>query len=289
MADNWREADTRKEYIDSAVKAVALMEYRLKELCTIDSSDAWTESYYRETNTTESTGGGTGSAVSGVPQMAPFPFIEPSWTKVSSIVKKYAAEYVISLEAEQSATIPMLSRCILRIGRTVAYAIDVAIEAVLSASAGNTFAITADYEWDSAVIANRDPVYDILYGINMLRIDGIDALNGNGYLVLNGTDYTNLISNAKLVNHPTYQSVSAVSNGVVGSICGLKIMLSEAVTADQCYIVVAKEALTWKQAEAMKVVTIDDPGKSTTIRAWERGVCQIPTPNAVCKITNTRA
>jgi len=289
LADNWREADTRKEYIDSAVKAVALMEYRLKELCTIDSSDAWTESYYRETNTTESTGGGTGSAVSGVPQMAPFPFIEPSWTKVSSIVKKYAAEYVISLEAEQSATIPMLSRCILRIGRTVAYAIDVAIEAVLSASAGNTFAITADYEWDSAVIANRDPVYDILYGINMLRIDGIDALNGNGYLVLNGTDYTNLISNAKLVNHPTYQSVSAVSNGVVGSICGLKIMLSEAVTADQCYIVVAKEALTWKQAEAMKVVTIDDPGKSTTIRAWERGVCQIPTPNAVCKITNTRA
>jgi hypothetical protein len=47
--------------------------------------------------------------------------------------------------------------------------------------------------------------------------------------------------------------------------------------------------LTWKQATPLTTKTIDDPGKSTTIRAWERGVCQIPVPNAVCKITNTRA
>jgi len=98
MADTWREADLRKEYIDSAVKAVALMQYRMKELCTIDSSDAWTESYFRETNTTESAGGGTGSSVSGVPQMAPFPFLQVTETKVSSVVKKYGAESVISLE-----------------------------------------------------------------------------------------------------------------------------------------------------------------------------------------------
>ena len=288
MADTWREADLRKEYIDSAVKAVALMQYRMKELCTIDSSDAWTESYFRETNTTEATGGGTGSSVSGIPQMAPFPFLQVTETKVSSIVKKYGAESVISLEMQKSATVPMLSRHILRIGRSVSYAIDVAIEAVLSGSAGNTFAITAGSEWDSATVANRDPIYDILYGINMLRADGIDALNGNGYLVVNGTDYTNIISNSKVTNNPSFKTADVVSNGVVGQLCGLKIMVSEAVTADQCYIVVAKEALTWKQAEPLTVVTIEDPGKSTTIRAWERGVCQIPSPNAVCKITNTR-
>lgn len=288
MADNAREADTRKEHIDGAVKAVALMEYKMKTLCTIDSSDSWTESYFQETNTTEATGGGTGSSVSGVPQMAPFPFVEPSWTKVSSVVKKYAAEYVLSMESQASATIPMLTRAILRIGRTVAYAVDVAIESVLSASSGNSLEITAGYEWDSDTVANRDPVKDILAGIQKLREDGIDALNGNGYLVVNGTDYTNIISNSKVVNNPSFKTADVVSNGVVGQICGLKIMISEAVTADQAYIVVAKEALTWKQAEALKVVTIEDPGKSTTIRAWERGVCQIPSPNAACKITNTR-
>ena len=165
---------------------------------------------------------------------------------------------------------------------------DVSINAAMSASAGNTFAIDAGKEWDSATIANRDPVYDILYGINMLRADGIDALNGNGYLVVNGTDYTNIISNSKVLNHPTFKSVSAVSNGIVNELCGLKVMISETVTTEQAYIVVSKLALTWKEATPLTTRTIEDPGKSTTIRAWERGVCQIPVPNAICKITNTR-
>jgi len=289
MASTAREASLRKEYIDKAVKAVALMEYKLKTLCTIDKSEAWTESYYRETNTTEATGGGTGSPVNGIPQMAPFPFIEPSWTKVSSVVKKYGAEYVISMETNESATIPILARAILRVSRTVAYSVDAAIEAAISAGAGNTKLITAGYEWNAATIANRDPIKDILDAIQLIREDGFDALNGNGYLVVNGTDYNNIISNSKVINNPTFKSADVVSNGVVGQICGLKIMISEAVTADYAYVVIAKEALTWKEADALQVVTIEDPGKSILIRAWERGVCQVPSPNAICKITNTRA
>jgi len=287
MADTWREADLRKEYIDSAVKAVNLDMAKLKTLCTIDSSDAWTESYYRETNT-DATDGLTGSAIKGIPQMAPFPFVEVTETKVSSVVLKYGDESIISLESKSYATVPMLQRHILRMGRRVQYQIDVSIEAAMHGNAGNDYAITAGNEWDSATVANRDPVYDILSGINLLRADGIDALNGNGYLVVNGTDYTNIISNSKILNHPTYESVSAVKNGQVGRLCGLTILISEAVRADQAYIVVKGEALVWKQAQAMQVVTIDDPGKSTTIRCWERGVIQVHSPNAICKITNTR-
>jgi hypothetical protein len=287
MADTDREADLRYENIDRAVKAVAALEYKLKTLCTIDSSSAWTETYFRETNDDE-TDGGTGSSIKGVPQFAPFPFFDVTETKVQSVIQKYAGESIISIEAEQTATIPMLQRKIYRLTQKITYQVDKAIEAVMSASAGNTFAITAGNEWDSATVANRDPVYDILYGVQMLRADGIDALNGNGYLVVNGTDYTNIISNSKVLNHPTFQSVSAVQNGVVNTLAGLKIMVSETVTPDQAYIVVSKMALTWKQASPLTTKTIDDPGKSTTIRAWERGVCQIPVPNAVCKITNTR-
>ncbi len=288
MADTWREADLRKEFIDGAVKAVNKDMAVLKTLCAIDSSDAWTESYYRETNA-DSTDGGTGSAIKGIPQMAPFPFAQVTETKVSSVILKYGTESVISMESTQYATVPMLQRHILRLTRKINYQIDSSIESAMSTSAGNTFAITAGYEWDSATIANRDPVYDILYGIQMLRVDGIDALNGNGYLVVNGTDYTNIISNSKIVNHPTFQSVSAVENGQVAKLCGLTIMLSETVTADQAYIVVKGEALVWKQAQALSVETIIDPGKSETLRIWERGVIQVHAPNAICKITNTRA
>jgi hypothetical protein len=286
-ADTWREADLRKEYIDGAVKAVNLDMARLKTLCIIDTSSAWTESYYRETNT-DQTDGGTGSPIAGIPQMAPFPFAQVTETKVSSVILKYGAEGVISTESSEYATVPMLQRHILRIGRRIQWQIDVAIEAVMQ-DAGNTFAITAGDEWDSATVANRDPIYDILRGINMLRVDGIDALNGNGYLVVNGEDYTNIISNTKVLNHPTFRSVSAVENGVVNELCGLKIMISEAVTAESAYIVVKGESLVWKQAQGLKVDTILDPQKSITIRASERGVCQLHAPNGICKITNTRA
>lgn len=288
MPDTDREADLRYENIDRAVKAVAALDYKLKTLCQVDSSSAWTETYFRETND-DQTNGGTGSVIRGVPQYAPFPFFDVTETKVQSVIQKYGAESIISIEAEQTATIPMLQRKIYRLTQKITYQVDAAIEAVMSASAGNTVTIAAGSEWDSATIANRDPCLNILQAIQLLRADGIDALNGNGYLVVNGTDYTNIISNSKILNHPTYQSVSAVSNGVVAMLAGLKIMVSETVTADQAYVVVGKLALTWKEATPLTTRTIEDAGKSTTIRAWERGVCQIPVPNGVAKILNTRA
>lgn len=279
--------DLRKEYVDGAVKAVALAEYKLKTLCTIDTSSAYTESYYRETNT-ELTGG-TGSAVRGIPRLAAFPYGEVSWTKVSSLIEKYGMEGLISMEDEMLNNIPMIQRTLLRIGRAVAYSIDVQIEALIGASFGNTVAITAGYEWNSATVANRDPVKDILDAIQTIRADNLDALNGNGYLVVNGTDYTNIISNSKILNNPTFKTASNVQNGVVGEICGLKIMVTEAVTADAAYVVIAKEALTWKEAVPLTVVQIKNEGISTLIRAFELGVPQLVVPNAVCKITNTRA
>ena len=287
MADTDREADLRKEFIDTAVKAVVKIEEKWKALCAIDASSAWTESYYRETND-DSTDGGTGSPIKGVPQYAPFPFFDVTETKVSSVIEKYAGESIISLEAQQNATIPMLQRKIYRLGRKIVYQIDVAIESSCSTNAGNSVTISSGNEWDSATIANRDPVKDILDAIQTLRVDGIDALTGNGYLVVNGTDYTNIISNSKVINHPTYNS-GVMSNGQVGGLLGLTIVVSEATTADQAYVLVAKQGMVWKQAEPLKVVTIVDEGKSTTIRAWERGVFQLQAPNEVCKITNTRA
>lgn len=292
MVSTTGEADLRKEYVDGAVKAVALMEYKLKTLCSIDTSSAWTETYYRETNT-ELTGGGVASptTVKGIPRLAPFPYGEASWTKVSALIEKYGMEGMISYEDENLNNIPMIQRTILRVGRAVAYAVDCQIAAVMLASAGNTFGITAGSEWDSATVANRDPVFDILTGIQYLRADNIDALNGNGYLCLNGTDYTNILSNSKVINNPTFKTADVVSNGVVGQICGLKIMVTqalEATTPDVAYIVVSKEALTWKEATPLTVLQIEDPGIKTTIRAFELGVCQIPSPSAVCKITNTR-
>ena len=286
-AENEREITLREEYIDTAVKAVVKINEKWKALCTIDSSSAYTESYFRETNDDDSDGG-TGSPIRGVPEYAPFPYFDVTETKVSSIVEKYAGESIISMEAQQYATIPMLQRKIYRLGRKIVYQVDTAIESQVSSDAGNTLAISVGYEWDASTVANRDPVKDILDAIQKLREDGIDALNGDGYLVVNGQDYTNIISNSKVLNHPTYES-GVMRNGQVGRLLGLTIVVSEVTTADQAYVLVAKQGMVWKEAEGMKVKTIVDEGKSTTIRAWERGVFQLQAPNEVCKITNTRA
>ena len=284
-----REAEQRSEYIDVAVKAVVKIEEKWKALCAVDKSSAWTESYFRETND-DNTDGGTGSAIRGVPQYAPFPFFDVTETKVSSIIQKYAGESIISLEAQQNATVPMLQRKIYRLGRKIVYQIDVAIEAAcatVTTGYGNTVAIPIGSEWDSATIANRDPIKNILDAIQTFRASGIDALAGNGKLVVNGTDYTNIISNSKVLNHPTYES-GVMQNGQVGKLLGLTIVVSEAVQIDSAFVLVAKQGMVWKEAEALKVATIVDEGKSTTIRAWERGVFQSQAPNEICKITNTR-
>lgn len=286
-AENERETALREENIDTAVKAVVKIEEKWKSLCAVDSSSAYTESYFRETND-DNVDGGTGSAIRGTPEFAPFPFFDVTETKFSSIIQKYSGEAIISLEASQYATVPMLQRKIYRLARKIIYQVDVAIEAGVAADFGNTVAISAGNEWDSATVANRDPIKDILDAVQTLRVDGIDALAGNGHLVVNGQDYTNIISNSKVLNHPTYES-GVMQNGQVGRLLGLTITISETVTADTAYVLVAKQGMVWKSAQGLTTKTKEDIGKSTTIRSWERGVFQLQAPNEVCKITNTRA
>lgn len=286
MADATGQADLRAEVVERAVTGFALQAYKLKQLCMISKANGWIESYYKETKT-ELTGG-TGSAVRGVPRLAAFPYGEVSWTKVSSYLEKYGMEGVVSWEDATTNNIDVIARTLLRVGRAVAYAIDNQIESVIKSTSGtNSVAISTGSEWNSATIANRDPIQNILNAKRELSIDNYDPDDGNGYLVVNPTDYANLLGNSKVVNNPTFKSADVVANGVVGQICGLKIIVSNVVTTSGAYVVKAKEALTWKEAIPLTVVTITDPGVKYTIRAFEMGVAQVPNPEAICKITNT--
>lgn len=277
-----------RENIDSGVKAVVKIEEKWRAMCAVDKSNAYTETYFRETND-DDVDGGTGSPIRGIQPFSPFPYVDVTETEISSITEKYAAEALMSMEAISDLTVPMLQRKIYRIGRKIIYQIDTRIHSIVSTDAGNTVAITAGNEWDSATIQNRDPIKDFLDGIQTLRVDGIDFLAGNGKIVLNGQDYTNVISNTKVLNHPTFKSVSAIQNGVVAGLVGGDIVVSEVTAADTAYILVAKQGMVWKEKQALQTSTTVTPGKSTLASAWERGSFQLQAPNEVCKLTNTRA
>lgn len=278
----------RTETISPIVTGFALQAMKMKQLCMINSSSSWLESYYKESKA-ELTGG-TGSAVTGVPRLAQFPYGEVTWTKATSYMLKYGMEGVISMEDVLTANIDVQARTLLRIGRAVAYAVDLAIySAIHNASGINTLTITASYEWDSATIANRDPIQNILNAIKELAIDNYDALTGEGYLLVSPKGYADLIGNSKVVNNPSFKTADVVSNGVIGQLCGLKIIASNVVTADYAVVMIAKEAITWKEAKPLTVETIIDPGIKYTIRAYTIGCAQVTNPEAICRISNTAA
>lgn len=286
-AETTGQQSLRAENISKIVTGFALQEYKLKTLCMVDTSSAWIESYYQE-SATELTGG-TGANIKGVPRLANLPYGEVNWTKTSSYIEKYAMEGVVSYEDENFNNVPVITRTLLRISRAVANAVDQQIESVIKANAGNTITVTTGNEWNSSTVANRDPIQNILDAKREIAIDNYDPDSGNAYLVLNPSDYASLLGNAKVINNPTFKAADVVANGVVGQICGLKIMVSNVVTVSGAYVVIAKEALTWKEAKPLSVETIIDPMIKKTIRACEMGVAQVPNPNALCWIKNTRA
>jgi len=95
--------------------------------------------------------------------------------------------------------------------------------------------------------------------------------------------------NSKVINNPSFKTADVVSNGVVGQICGLKIIVSNNVTADQAMIVIGQRAATWKGAVSLKTATIADEGIKYVVRAWEIGHIQVTDPEAIHVITNTQA
>jgi len=279
------QVDLRAENIDKLIKAIALQEYRMKQVCSINTSSSFIETYYREDNV--ELVGATGEAIRGVPRLAEFPYAEPNWTKVQSYIEKYAFSSTISYEDELLANIDVISRSLLRVGRAVANAVDQQIFAVLNDGAGNTVTVAVGSEWNSGTVANRDPIQNVLHAKRLLYEDNYDPDGNETYLILNPKDYSSILGNAKVISNPTFKASDVVSNGVVGKICGLKLLVSNVVSVSGALVVIAKEGITWKQAVPLTVVTEEKKGISKTVKAYEMGVPQLTAPNTVVKIKNT--
>lgn len=277
--------ELRAENIDKAVKGFGLMSFKLKQVCMLQKSTSWKETYYKET-AAELTAAGETFNIKGVARLAAFPNLEPSWTKASSYHVKHAGEAVISWEDYSTNEIDVYARTLLRVGRAIAYSVDNAIYDVITADASvNTAAASAP--WDDAIIANRDPIGDILKGIQYCADDNYDVLE-NGYILMNPYNYRFLIGNHKVLENPTFKS-GVMENGKRGEILGLKIIVSNSIDSDEVCIIKGQEAVTYKTAEPLKTETIRDAGVKYQVRAWEIGITMVTNPEAIHIITNTEA
>lgn len=292
MVDQWAEADNRAQVWEKDIKGFAPKRYVMKELVMTGSSSAWTNSFYQKTAT--SLTGGTGSAVKGIARGGDFPAVFRGTTLKSSVIEQYGAEGVIYWQDILTSNINIQSETILDVTDAIVNSVDAEIYNVLTESDTpvniNTVAIAAGYEWDSATIANRDPVQNLLDAVREITIDRYPILtSGQGFLIVNETDYANLMGNSKVINHPTFKLANGIiKNGNLAMLAGLKIKVSPVVTADKALIVMAKRVGTWKQTQALTVDIIKDPQKKYTIRASEIGVTQLTDPEASCLLTNLR-
>jgi hypothetical protein len=286
MADQMGMADIRGENIERAVKGFALKQFKLMQVLLKTSSSNWTETFYKET-AADLTAGGETFSIQGVARGAAFPHVDPSWTKVQGTHIKFASESIVFMEDKLTDAIDVQARTLIRVSRSIASQVDNYIYTTLSGATGiNTAAAVST--WDNATVADRDPVRDILKGIEFMAVDNYDALS-NGFLLLSPVDYTNLMMNSKVINNPSFKTADVVSNGVVGQIAGLKIIVSNSITADEAMVIIGNRAATWKSAAPLTTAVMEDKGVKFTIRAWQIGQVQVTDPEAIHVITNTQA
>ncbi len=294
MADSVGMADLRAENVSKIVTGFALQTYTMKTLCLVQGSSSWKETYQIET-AADLTASGTRN-VKGVSRLANFPDADVTWTEASSRHIKHAVKGTISWEDATTNEIDVVARTLLRIARAVTKSVDTEIWNTLVEVVGstptpvniNSVSINAGNEWDSATIANQDPIQDILNAIKEIAVDNYNPYS-NGHLLVTPKDFANLMGNANVRNAGQFFTSDVTRNGRVGRILGLNIIVSNSVTDDYAAVVIAKEACTWKTAKGLTVNTIEDPGIKFTIRAWEVGTAQLKNPEAVCLISNTQA
>lgn len=293
MVDTFSEADTRKQTWEKDIKGFAKKRYVMKNIVTESSSNAWDNSFYQKTST--SLTGGTGSSVKGIPRGADFPFLERGTTLKHAIILQHGGEGVIYWQDILTSNLQVETETISDVTDAVVYSTDNIIYTTLSENNTpttiNTLAITAGYEWDSATIQNRDPVFDLARAIETINTDKYPFYSsGRGFFAMNEATFTYLITNSKVLNHPTFKLADGIiTNGVLGKILGGEIIISPVVTNDKVLVGIKKTCGTWKQTQPLTIDVIIDPQKKYTIRASEIGVCQLTDPESLCLITNVRA
>lgn len=281
MADVVEEQDLRASAVSKIVTGFALQSYKMKQLCMIQSSNAWTEQYYSESAADLTAGGEV--TIKGVPRLANFPYGEVQWTLESGRNLKHAFEGVISWEDVKTNAIDVIARTLLRIARGVAKSVDTEIASTIVSGAGQTQAANAT--WDNAVVADRDPIQDILNAKSKIEIANYDP-NVNGFLLVHPTAFAQLLGNANIRNAGQFYTDNVTRNGVVGKLLGLTVISSNSVTDGGAQVIISKEACTWKSVVGLTVATIPDPGIKYTIRAFEVGQIQVINPDAICTITS---
>jgi hypothetical protein len=271
--------------IDKMIKGFALTEYIFKNMVSNSTTDGDSVRWYQETAADLTL---TAPSTMETSPLSIFENAEVTWTRNTSYPKKYAIEGTISREDIKSADIDVLARTILRLTRAVVKKVDSVIYNVMSEdqspSTIGTAAATGN-GWDDTT--NGNPILDIMAGLQKIAENDYDtagvivAMNPKNY-----KDLLNYVITVKGSSIPGFAS-DKVQTGVVGTLVGTKLVVSNNVVADSVWMGLPSQAVTWKSFENLHAETENIMGKGTKIAVWENGVAYLTDPKAAYLITDT--
>jgi len=273
--------------IDKMIKGFALTEYIFKNKISQSTTDGDSVRWYQETAADLTL---TSPSQIETGPLSDFENAEVSWTRNTSYPKKYAIEGTISREDIKGADIDVLARTILRLTRAVVKKVDSVIYNAISENQSpsdiGTAAATGN-GWDDTT--NGNPILDIMAGLqniaeNDYDIDGVEVwMNPKNY-----KDLLNYVITVKGSSIPGFAS-DKVQSGVVGTLVGTKLVVSNNVVADSVWMGLPARACTWKSFENLHSETENIMGKGTKIAVWENGVALLTDPKCAYLITDTDA
>ena len=280
-------ANIRGLDIDKMIKGFALTEYIFKNMVSVSTTSGDSIRWYQETAADLTL---TAPSTLETSPLSGFENAEVTWTRNTSYPKKYAIEGTISREDIKGADIDVLARTILRLTRAIVKKVDSVIYNTMSEDQSpsniGTAAATGN-GWDDTT--NGNPILDIMAGLQNIAENDYDtsscivAMNPKNY-----KDLLNYIISVKGSSIPQLASEKATT-GVVGTLVGCKLVVSNNVVADSVWLGLPARAVTWKSFEDLHSETENIMGKGTKIAVWENGVAILTDPKAAYLITDTDA
>ena len=271
--------------IDKMIKGFALTEYVFKTKVSQSTTSGDSIRWYKETAEDLTM---TDPSTFETAPLSEFDNLEVNWTRHTSYPKKYAVEGTISREDIKSADIDVLARTILRLTRAVVKQVDTVIYNIITENqspADIGTAVATGTGWDDTSAGN--PIIDIMAGIQNIAENDYDTAGIEVWMnPKNYKDLLNYVITVKGSSIPGYAS-EKVQSGVVGTLVGTKLVVSNNVVADTVWMGLPAQACTWKAFESLHAETEVLMGKGTKIAVWENGVAILTDPKASYLITDT--
>lgn len=291
MADTIGMADIRGLDIDKLAKGFAEEEYIFKKDCLVSKTKGDSIRWFQKTaGTLSATAPSQTSDVSPLSKPAT---LEVSWTRNTSYIKTFKVEGFLSMEDIKRAELDVLATTIRDLTRVIVRDVDAHIWDVMTESQSpvniQTFATTAvgGDQWDAANYA-ADIVADLNHAKELIRNYNYNPEGASLYL--SSKDYSSLVNwliSGKGSSIPSFAS-EKIKDGVVMSLLGFNIKVSNNVTDDYALVVVPKRSTTYKEESPVTARTIEDPGMGTNVRIWASGVAFNTDPKAIVLITDTQ-